>query len=289
MNLVSIVIPYASYHTSIVEQAIAAARSQSLTCEVIPVYDEQGRGAGWARNKGVALSNSLFVTFCDADDVLREDTAERMVSSYQRGKYVYIDSIDGDGLHQTKDIGYYDSTWWHVVTTLIPATVFKFYGGFNESLPALEDMELYMRLQAHGFCGVRCPHPLLRYTAGGRRSLTFKQSPNYYDLRDAIYAKWSGKAMAGCCGGTPISGEIPDGKQDTDILVTALYTPRSVIGSITGRQYPRPRGTNNYQLWVDPRDVEKRPEWWSPVMTIDKDATPAVDDVIRLAAEAMGR
>ena len=84
-------------------------------------------------------------------------------------------------------------------------------------------------------------------------------------------------------------GEIPDGKQDTDILVTALYTPRSVIGSITGRQYPRPRGTNNYQLWVDPRDVEKRPEWWSPVMTIDKDATPAVDDVIRLAAEAMGR
>ena len=44
MNLVSIIIPYAPYHTSIVEQAIAAARSQSLKCDVIPIPDLDGQG-----------------------------------------------------------------------------------------------------------------------------------------------------------------------------------------------------------------------------------------------------
>ena len=90
------------------------------------------------------------------------------------------------------------------------------------------------------------------------------------------------------CGcGTPVSGVIPDGRQDTDILVTALYTPRSMGGSVTGRIYPRPRGANNYQIWVDPRDVEAKPNLWQPVKTVDITATPAVDDVMRLAAEAM--
>lgn len=290
-KLVSIVIPYAPYHTSIVEQAIAAAYSQSLPCDVIVVPDTEQRGAGWARNRGVALSDTPFVTFCDADDVLREDAIERMVSSYQQGRYVYIDSMDGDGLHQTSDMGYYDSTWWHVVTTLIPTKVFRAFGGFDETLPALEDMEFFMRLQAHGFCGVRCPHPLLRYTAGGRRSLTFKNHPDYLNLRSKIYERWSGAAKMGCNCGATVSGVIPDGKQDADILVTALYTPMQMGGPVTGRLYPRARGANNYQIWVDPRDVDhpNGRKLWAPVMTVDKDATPAVDEVVRLAREAMGQ
>lgn len=97
--------------------------------------------------------------------------------------------------------------------------------------------------------------------------------------------------MAGCGCGSAVSGVVPDGKLDTDILVTALYTPMQMGGSVTGRLYPRPRGANNYQIWVDPRDVDhpNGRKLWSPVMTVDKDATPAVDEVVRLAREAMGQ
>jgi hypothetical protein len=290
MHLVSIIIPIAPYHTTIVEQAIAAARSQSLSCDVIPVEDANQLGTGWARNMGVALSDSLFVVFCDADDILRQDAIERMVGCYQQGKYVYIDSMDGEGLHQTSDLGYYDSTWWHVVTSLIPTAAFKAVGGFDESLPAIEDMELFLRLQAHGICGVRCPHPLLRYTAGGRRSMMFKKRPDYKIFRNQVYEKWSGAAKMSCGCGTPVNGVIPENKQDTDILVTALYGttgPRQIVGPVTGRLYSRPRGASSYQLWVDPRDADAKPNLWQPVRTVDMTAMPAVDEVVRMAAEAM--
>lgn len=91
----------------------------------------------------------------------------------------------------------------------------------------------------------------------------------------------------GCGCGVAVNGVIPDGKEDTDILVMALYTPRQMIGTATGRLYPRPRGASGYQIWVDPRDVEAKPDLWQPVKTIDPNALPAVDDVMRMAQEAM--
>lgn len=291
MRLVSIIIPYAPYHTSIVEQAIAAARSQSLPCAVIPVEDLTQLGAGWARNWGVDLSDTPFCYFLDADDVIRPDTIELMVASYtKRGTYIYCDDIQGDSLHQTPDCNPYLDGTWHTVNALVPTAAFKAIGGFDETLPALEDLDFFLRLQAHGVCGVRCPHPLVRYTAGGQRSQTFRQRPDYKQQKLAIYERWSGVAKMGCNCGAAVSGVVPDGKQDSDILVTALYTPMQMGGPVTGRLYPRPRGANSYQIWVDPADIDhpNGQKLWSPVMTVDKDATPAVDEVVRLAREAMG-
>lgn len=292
-KLVSIIIPYAPYHTSIVEQAIAAAGSQSLPCDVIPCDDFLGRGAGYARNRGVEIVNTPFVYFLDADDTIRPDTIELLVASYtNRGTYIYSDDIQGDSLHQTPDCNPYLDGTWHTVNALVPTAAFKAIGGFDETLPALEDLDFFLRLQVHGVCGVRCPHPLVRYTAGGQRSLAFKQRADYEQQKLAIYKRWSGVAkMGSCCGGAAITGVIPDGKLDTDILVTALYTPMQMGGPVTGRLYPRARGANNYQIWVDPRDVDhpNGQKLWSPVMTVDKDASPAVDEVVRLAREAMGQ
>ncbi len=286
---VSIVIPWASYHASIVEQAIAAADSQSVKCSVLPVSDLEGRGAGWARNTGVQLANTPFVYFLDADDTIRPDTIEKLISYYQQGRYVYSDDAQGDSIHQTPDCGAYLNGTWHTVNALIPTAAFKAVGGFNEQLSAIEDLDLFLRLQAAGVCGVRCPHVLVRYTAGGQRSKTFHQRADFNEVKQAIYRRWSGAAkMAGCGCGSKVSGVIPDGKMDTDILVTALYTPMQKIGPATGRLYQKPRGANDYQIWVDPRDVEAKPNLWQPVRTIDPTATPAVDDVIAMAAEAMG-
>lgn len=290
MNLVDIIIPYADYHLSIVEQAIAAASNQSVKCGIIPVHDTEGQGAGWARNKGVALSDSLFVLCCDADDTMREDAVELMIASYQRqGVYIYSDDQQGDSIHETPDCGVYLDGSWHTVNALIPTAAFKAVGGFDETLPALEDKDLFLRLQAAGVCGVRCPHVLVRYTAGGQRSKAFKARPDHNQIYDEIERRWSGVAIMGCGCGSPVSGVIPENKQDSDILATALYTPREMPGPITGRMYQKPRGPSGYQLWIDPRDLDSPAGkmLWSPVKSIDPNVLPAVDDVMRLAQEAM--
>lgn len=288
VNLVSIIIPFAPYHASIVEQALASAHAQNLPCDVIAIADEQSKGAGWARNRGVDRTITPFVLFCDADDTIRPDTVETLLRYYQQGKYVYSDDQQGDSIHQTPDCGAYLDGTWHTVNALIPTAAFKAIGGFNEQLPALEDLDLFLRLQAAGVCGVRCPHVLVHYTAGGQRSKTFHERADFKEVKQSIYRRWSGAAkMAGCCSGAAVNGIIPDGKQDSDILVTALYTPRDMFGTVTRRHYSRPRGANNYQLWVDPRDVDARPNLWQPVRTVDINAMPAVDDVIQMAREAM--
>lgn len=287
MSLVSIVIPHAPYHYSIVAQAIAAASAQSLRCEIIPIEDREGRGAGWARNAGVALSDTPFVYFLDADDTIEPHALETLLSYYQRGRYVYSDDQQGDSIHQTRDCGAYFDGAWHTVSALIPTAAFHAVGGFDETLPALEDLDFFLRLQAHGICGVRCPHVLVRYTAGGLRSKTFHAQPDFNTQKQAIYRRWSGAAKKMCDCATPVSGIIPDGKMETDILVTATYTPRQMIGPVSGRLYPKPRGVSNHQIWVDPRDVDARPNWWQPVRTVDLTAMPDVDTVVRLAQEAM--
>lgn len=251
------------------------------------IADTFNRGAGATRNEGVALSDTPFVYFLDADDTIEPHTIETLLRYYQQGSYVYSDDIQGESIHQTPDCGAYLNGSWHTVNALIPTAAFKAVGGFNEQLPAIEDLDLFLRLQAGGICGVRCPHVLVRYTAGGQRSKVFHARPDFVEQKQTIYQRWSGAAKMACGCNTTVNGVIPDGRQETDILVTALYTPRSMGGSVTGRIYPRPRGANNYQIWVDPRDVDAKPDLWQPVKTIDKNATPAVDDVMQMYNEVM--
>lgn len=90
-----------------------------------------------------------------------------------------------------------------------------------------------------------------------------------------------------CNCGNPVIGIVPEQHQDGDVLVQALYTPRQMGGVVTGRLYPRPQGANNYQIWVDPADAKAKPELFRVVVTASVQAAPAVEDVVRLAGEAM--
>ncbi len=291
MNPVSIIIPYAPYHTANVERAIAAARSQSLSCDVVVIEDVDGKGAGWARNQGIALADTPFILFLDADDTLRADAVERLLSAYQRGHYVYADDWQGDSLHQTPDANVYIDGTWHTVSCLVPTVYAKQVGGFDESLPALEDLAFYLNLQAIGVCGVRCPHPLLNYSEHGRRSRDFKNHKSHDIIKRSIENRFREAARRMCNCGATVGGYIPDGKQPGDILVEALYTPMQMGGPVTGRLYPRPRGHENNQIWVDPSDVDSPAgrTRWRVVMTADPNAAPAVEDVMALAAQAVAR
>jgi hypothetical protein len=289
-RLVDIIIPIAPYHSDIAEHAIDSARAQTLSCGVIPYYDEHGNGAGYARNRAIERSDALFVVPLDADDTLRPDAVERMIDAYQKpGTYIYTDDFQDESLHQTSDLGFYDGNWWHTVSCLIPTVLFRAVGGFDETLPGLEDMELFLRLQAHGICGVRCPHPLLMYSAHGQRSQGFLKLENHRIIRTDVLSKWSWRARMACGCGNGLSTQQVSA-QDGDVLARALYSPRQMGGPVTGRLYPKPMGFQNYVLSIDPRDLShpKGRELWEPVLTYDPVAVaPDVDTVMALAREAM--
>lgn len=138
------------------------------------------RGPGFARNVGAATARGKFLVFLDADDFIYPEFLEATYRKYQEtGRYVYTDwvSIAKDGsteIHQCPEYDPQDvfrQISIHAVTILIPKTDFEAVGGFITTLGAWEDVELYLKLAAAGYCGVRLARPLLvyRYQTGNLR------------------------------------------------------------------------------------------------------------------------
>ena len=77
--------------------ALCLEYAENHTC--VSVVSQANRGQSAARNCGLRRARGLYVQFVDADDYLRVDSAERLVSVCQtgdlvmaRGKYhVYLD------------------------------------------------------------------------------------------------------------------------------------------------------------------------------------------------------
>lgn len=94
----------------------------------------------------------------------------------------------------------------------------------------------------------------------------------------------------GCnCGASGTKTTTPNEKQEGDVLVRALYTPMKKTGRITGREYPRPKGTEDYQLWVDHRDAYAMPKDFlvmSPAFD-PKAMSPDVDTIQQMALAAL--
>lgn len=138
-------------------------------------------GAGAARNAGIAQSSCRFLGFQDSDDewlptklakqiaLLQSDKDDLgvvhcdMMRINKDGSTVYLQAPDvtSDALidpiskqYCVKNIG--------IQSCLIKREILQMAGGFNETLPALEDLELFIRLTKH--CRfVRLPEALVNY------------------------------------------------------------------------------------------------------------------------------
>lgn len=286
-QLAAVVIPYADYHRAFVSRALASVEAQAYRCQTLVIEDNRKRGTGWARNQGLQQSRALFTIFLDADDTLEPDFLDKTLAVWRRGTYVYVDDWQGESLHQTPDSGVYRDGSWHVVTTLLPTAFALAVGGFDETLPALEDKDFYLKVQAAGVKPLRCKAPLVRYTPHGKRSKNYPKDDPAGELNLRIQEKY---AMA-CCGEQDVTIQAPTEHQEGDTLVQAVGAAQyqSLQGPMTGRWYKRPKSTHGYRIYVDPRDQAARPEWWQPVTRIldPTELSPDVDFVRRLAEEAL--
>lgn len=280
--LASIIIPVGQYHRDIARRAIASAEAQTLPCAVIPVEDTAQRGAGWARNVGAAQADTPFLVFLDADDELHPAFVERCITAYQRGSYVYTDWMRDGSPVPTLDCVTWRYGTWHPVTTLFPAKIFHAVGGFDETLPAIEDTDFYLKVTALGVCGVRVPEPLFTYTGDGQRSEQFQRDPRKTNILRMVTARYR-DAMCSCSQGT--APTVVNEQQVGDVLATAMYAPATQRGVASGRWYPR-TAFQGQDVWVDPRDAAAAPNLWRVKYNPEDDA-PDPDAVRAMALEAL--
>jgi hypothetical protein len=287
-----IIIPIAPAHQDKAQAAIESARRQTLPVNVITQIDAAQHGAAHTRNEAVKRGSASFLIFLDADDLLTPDFVAKTLAKWLEKQcgYVYTDWWRGQNIasaHEQNDM--FDGGMYHIITTLLPRRAFEYVGGFDTTLPTLEDEDLYRRLQKIGLCAWRVPEPLVSYRAEYGQSSTVRDAllpemDAFFNQRDGHL---KGKKMCNCSspgGVVPVNDSIYGAQMDGDVLAMALYTPRRVSSPTQqGRTYPAPM--MGYPIWVNPSDIVAKPNMWQPVAQ-QQEINPDVDTVLKLAGVA---
>ena len=279
----TVVIPVSPAHEQVMYRAIESVRAQSVRTSFHFVIDQDGRGAGWARNTGARAVKTPFVIFLDADDTLEPRFVEHTLWTYQRGRYVYTGWYAGEQVRLPAAKNPFAGEGFHIVTTLMPTAAFRAVGGFDETLPGHEDTDLHLKLAAAGVCGVLSPLPLVRYTPDGERSKRFRARADYLHIRKQVFVRNGGERTVMCCGQPDAPGEaLPMGNHfEGDVQARTLWTGTRSESSWfnESRVY---RGGNGAVIWVDPRDIQAQPRLFQRVYPI-ADISPDKADSLREA------
>lgn len=195
---VSVIIPIGPYHTSVVTDALDSLSAQThREWEAIVVNDSGyeldlspwpyltvidtpgGKGAGFARNRGIEISRAPHFVCLDADDFLQSPALERFLvaAGLYPGHWIYPDMYiyRGDGSlehYQCQDFSV--AELWRKgvgpVTAIYTREMWEKVGGFSET-SYREDWDFHLRLAKAGYCGLRLTEPLLtyRHATGERR------------------------------------------------------------------------------------------------------------------------
>jgi glycosyltransferase involved in cell wall biosynthesis len=267
MTQLTFVTALAPYHDALIARCTASVEAQTIPCNHIIIRDEDGKGAGWARNRGLEAVQTEFVAFLDADDWIEPTFAERMRDAYDGTAYLYSDWYQDDQRISAPECAWTSGTR-NIITALIPTEWVRAVGGFDEALRGGEDTDFFLKLIAAGHCGKRLPEPLFHYGAEGQRSKRFIASGDKDRVMVQILAKYGGRRMAdcgGCGGGNYDAPNLPDTPLNAQasgmVLARALWHGNRIeTGRRTGIQYPK-SGWNKL-MYVYPEDIDATPHLW---------------------------
>jgi hypothetical protein len=269
MTHLTIVIPIGPYHTEIAAEAVASVQAQTVPCELVVVRDEESKGAGWARNRGLEQVVTDYVAFLDADDTIDPRFAEiclEVLDHYAASgrtdpRYIYTDWLgEHNAAHSAPEpCEAWRNQTYHLVTTVLSVDAARTIGGFDEMLPGVEDADFYVRLRLSGVCGIHVNAPLVQYREGGQRSKTARASGDEARALQYMTDRYKGFSFMGCCGDSTPGPVTPGNEpQPGDILVQAQWGGnRKEQGRVTRRIYP----ATSYpkMLYVNPDDVAATP------------------------------
>lgn len=184
MELVSVIIPthnYGRYISEAIESVLAQTYpnievivvddgSTDNTREVVKKYPSvkyvyQKHRGPWtparARNNGIALSKGEYIVCLDADDKLHPDYIKRCVNIIREDERIGFVWTATQFFGESNDVllprvlhtrlSIFRGTGGQFGAALIRREVFKDVGGYDESLPALEDWDLAIRIYRKGW------------------------------------------------------------------------------------------------------------------------------------------
>lgn len=174
--------------------------SQDSTLEIVSslqdsrlkVFSYPNAGLAASRNRGIAQASGDYISFIDADDLWTSDKLEAQfkvlqANSHAAVAYSWTDFIDESSqfLHQGSHITVNGNVWANLLVAnfldngsnpLIRRQALTEVGGFDESLKAAEDWDMYLRLAAHyHFVAVSSPQILYRVSVNSMSAHVDKQ------------------------------------------------------------------------------------------------------------------
>lgn len=278
MTLLTFIIPIGKLHQDIAGRAIDSIVKQTVKCSYLGMVDTQQQGPAKLRNELLKQVKTPFVSFLDADDWIEPTFAADLIQEFERlnrAYYIYPDwfKVDGsvvetpcltvNGQPVSSELPAYCGGTWHPITTLLPTEWAMAVGGFDESLPADEDTDFYLKLCSTSHCGRRLAKPLFHYSPNGGRSLAYYQSEQFKVVKDILSKRYIGKKSM-CCGDEKPLPPV-GAKLDGDVQAMALWSGNHTTqGKATGRIYAYmsyPKTT-----WVSPLDIRAAPHEWKEVI-----------------------
>jgi len=150
--------------------------------ERLKVYTYPNAGLAASRNRGISLAKSEYISFIDADDLWTSDKLEAQFKALQKNPkaavvYSWTDWIDefsqslGKGSHNTQNGEVLAQLLLNDFVAngsncLIKMQAFREVGGFDETLTAVEDWDMWLRLaERYQFVAVPSPQVLYRVTS----------------------------------------------------------------------------------------------------------------------------
>lgn len=266
----------------------------SFTPWVRLVETPGGMGAAYARNRGIEAARARLVAFLDADDLLEPAFLARTLRAHSRtGRYVYTDwvSLNKENRfegHETPEYvpqDVFHKTSLHSINVLIPKRWLLDVGGFDETMRSWEDVDLFMKLAAAGYCGTRVAEPLViyRYATGSLREYgeTIKG-----ELKALLYERYGeymeDKVACGCKQPVRATHAAPTLADNPTDMIRVEYTwsfapagKAPLRGAVTGARYGMRAQGEIFYVWA--KDYQAMREYFTPVADLAAEIDPTVE------------
>lgn len=161
-------------------EAVVAIRDDRIRL----IRHGRNRGGGAARNTGIQSTMAPLVAFLDSDDEWMPAKLERQLEAFERSSedvalvYAGVERIDADG-HAAIDIPrphpdlasrlLVQNVVGETSVPMVRRSALEQVGGFDEELPASQDMDLWLRI-CEPFRAIVVPEVLVRVRKGNDSS-----------------------------------------------------------------------------------------------------------------------
>lgn len=179
---------------------------KSISDARLKVFSFPNEGLATSRNRGINLACGEYISFIDADDLWTPDKLEAQLKALQTHPqaavaYSWTDCIDESGqfCRRGNHITVQGNVYAQLLLTdfiengsnlLIRSQAFQNVGCFNESLPAAEDWDMWLRLAAkYEFVVVPSPQVLYRLSATSMSANVVRQEAACLQVIEQAFAQ----------------------------------------------------------------------------------------------------